>query len=522
MSDPILCGPRPVIRDLDELSFAEMTRGERVIAFIMSYCVVPEGDLVGQPVVLADFQKLFILALYDNPHGTDTALLSIARKNAKTGLIAFILLAHLVGPEARLNARIISGARSRDQAAEVYNLASKCVMLSEKLRPLVKPVPSSKKLIGLPMNVEYQAISAEGKTAHGKSPILAILDEVGQIQGPQDDFVDAITTAQGAYLDPLLIYISTQAANDADFFSIAIDDAATNQPPKTVCHVYAADKEADLLDESAWKASNPALGLFRSLPDMQKQAEKAARMPSFENTFRNLNLNQRVSTFAPFVSRDVWIANGGEPSALEGFTLYGGLDLSARTDLTAFVLVGVKGEDVCVWPYFWTPEQGLRDRADRDRQPYDVWVRQGLLRTTPGATVNYEYVLTDIMEILDGNEISAIAFDRWRIDVFKSAAEKLDISLPLNPFGQGFKDMAPAVDKLEELLLNNKLRHGMNPVLTMCAANACIVKDPAGGRKFEKSKSTGRIDGMVALAMACAQIDLATVEKPKTYQMFFV
>lgn len=502
MNNPIKSGPTPVIRDLSGVEYEDMTRGERMIAFAESYCVVPEGDFVGQPVRLEPFQKLFILAIYDNPAVTDTAMLSIARKNAKTGTIAFILLGHIVGPEAIQNSRIVSGAMSREQAAEVYNLASKCVALSPELRDIVKPVPSSKKLIGLPMNVEYQAISAEGKTAHGKSPVLAILDEVGQVRGPQSDFIDAITTAQGAYTEPLLIYISTQAATDADLFSIAIDDATVNKPPKTVCHVYAADKEADLMDEDAWMAANPALGKFRSLSDMRKQAEKAARMPSFENTFRNLNLNQRVSTFAPFVSRGVWEENGGPPAEMDGFDLIGGLDLSGRTDLTAFVLVGIRDGITNVWPYFWTPEGGLKDRCDRDRQPYDVWVRQGFLRTTPGATIAYDYVVRDIADILGNNTLARLAFDRWRIDIFKKEAEREAIDLPLEPFGQGFKDMGPAVDKLEELLLNGTMRHGMHPVLTMCAANAVVQKDPAGNRKLDKNKATGRIDGMVALAMA--------------------
>ena len=502
MSDAIKCGPVPVIRDLDGLEYDEMTRGERVIAFVESYCVVPEGDFVGQPVRLEDFQKLFILAIYDNPAVTDTAILSIARKNAKTGTIAFILLAHIVGPEAVQNSRIVSGAMSREQAAEVYNLASKCVMLSDGLRDIVKPVPSSKKLIGLPMNVEYQAISAEGKTAHGKSPIVAILDEVGQVRGPQSDFIDAITTAQGAYTSPLLIYISTQAATDADLFSIAIDDAITNKPAKTVCHVYAADKSAGVMDEEAWFAANPALGKFRSMSDMRKQAEKAARMPSFENTFRNLNLNQRVSTFAPFVSRNVWLENGGRPDDMDGFELFGGLDLSGRTDLTAFVLIGKRDGLTHVWPYFWTPEGGLKDRCDRDRQPYDVWVREGWLRTTPGNTVSYDFVCRDISDIIGSNDLKSVAFDRWRIDVFRKDAEREGVNLPLSEFGQGFKDMGPAVDALEEMLLNGQIRHGNHPVLTMCAANAVVIKDPAGNRKLDKQKATGRIDGMVALAMA--------------------
>ncbi|MDU7762393.1 MAG: terminase large subunit, partial [Enterobacter asburiae] len=200
-----------------------MTRGERVIAFIERYCIVPEGKLLGKPMQLDPFQKEFILAVYDNPVGTDKAILSIARKNGKTGLIAGILLAHLVGPEAVQNTQIVSGALSREQASIVFNLAVKMVNLNPDLQVLVHIIPSGKKLIGLPCNVEYKALSAEGKTTHGLSPILAILDETGQVRGPQDDFIDAITTAQGAHENPLLIVISTQAANDADLLSIWID-----------------------------------------------------------------------------------------------------------------------------------------------------------------------------------------------------------------------------------------------------------------------------------------------------------
>lgn len=480
-----------------------MTRGEKVIQFCQTYCVVPEGDHVGKPVVLAEFQRRFILDVYDNPHGTDTAILSIARKNAKTGTIAFLLLAHIVGPEAVQNSRIVSGALSREQAAEVYNLASKCVMLSEKLSPIVKIVPSSKKLVGLPMNVEYQAISAEGKTAHGKSPILAILDEVGQIRGPQSDFIDAITTAQGAYENPLLIYISTQSATDADFFSIQIDDALREKPKKTVCHVYAADKDGDILDEAQWLKANPAMGLFRSKKDMRKQAEKAARMPSFENTFRNLNLNQRVSTVSPFVSRSVWESCIGDLIPLEGMEVFGGLDLSSRTDLTSLVLVGRDADNkVHAHPYFWTPEVGLMDRAKTDRVPYDLWRKQGYLRTTPGATVDYRFVIQDIAEIISGLNVRSIGFDRWRIEYFKKDMDTMGVAFPMTEVGQGFKDMGPALDILESDLLNARLVHSGHPVLSMCAANAVVTKDPAGSRKLDKHKATGRIDGMVALAMA--------------------
>lgn len=492
-------------RSSDKANRREMTRGERVIAFIERYCVVPEGMHVGKPMKLEPFQRRFVLDVYDNPHGTSRGYLSIARKNGKTALIAALVLAHLVGPEAVRNSQIISGARSRDQAALVYNLASKMAALSPGLQSIVKPIPSSKILVGLPLNVEYKAIAAEGSTAQGLSPIMAILDEVGQVRGPQDAFVDAITTAQGAYDNPLLLAISTQAATDADLFSIWLDDASRSGDPHIVSHVYSAHSGCDLMDCDAWRAANPAMGVFRSEADIERQAKQAARMPSVENTFRNLILNQRISMFSPFVSADVWKSCGGpiDISVLDSNPCYVGLDLSSRTDLTSAVITA-KDDDGNwhVLPIFWTPEQGLFERAARDRAPYDVWVAQGYLRTTPGHTVDYEYVVNDLAEILADRDVRVIGFDRWRIDVFKRELERADITWRLEPFGQGFKDMSPALDNLEADLLNGKIYHGMHPVLTMCASNATIIKDSAGNRKLDKSKSTGRIDGMVALAMA--------------------
>lgn len=481
----------------------KLTRGERVIAFIERYCIVSEGDLIGKPIRLEPFQKKFFLDVYDNPHGTRRAYLSIARKNAKTATIACLLLAHICGPEAVLNSRIISGAMSRDQAAEVYNYASKMIQLSPELSRVTRIVPSSKRLIGLARNVEYQAASADGRTAHGKSPIIAILDEVGQIRGPTSDFVDAIVTAQGAYENAMMFAISTQAPNDNDLFSIWLDDAKESKDPRIVSHVYEAPKECELQDRTGWYAANPALGIFRSLKDVEEQADRAARMPSFEPTFRNLVLNQRVEMAAPFISKGVWLLNSMEAddSVFYRVPVYVGLDLSAKNDLTAMVAIAFE-EKWHVKPIFWTPEKGLRDRAKRDRAPYDIWADQGFIRALPSASIEYDAVAREIVEALDGMNVVAVAYDRWRFDLLKKEFDKLGVELPLQPFGQGFKDMAPAIDSLETILLNEKMAHSAHPVLTMCMANAKIEQDAAGNRKLNKQKATGRIDGAVALAMA--------------------
>ena len=483
-----------------------MTRAEKVIAFVHRYCVVPEGKLIGQPMRLLPFQERFVREVYDNPVGTRTGILSIARKNGKSGLIAALMLAHLVGPEAKQNSQIVSGARTRKQAAVVWNLAAKMVSLSPELRKIVRPVPSSKKLIGLTMNTEYEALAAEAGSTHGLSPVLAIIDEMGQVKGETDPFIEAIETGQGAYDDPLELIISTQAATDADMLSIRIDDARMHNDPHTVCHVYEAPVDADLLDPAAWKAANPALGVFRSDVELEKWAERAARMPSEESGFRNLGLNQRVNRFDPFVSKTVWEENGGpvDDEVFRRFPVYAGLDLSKTTDLSAFVLLA--RDDAGAWhvkPTFWKPAALVAEHANRDRAPYERWAREGTLLTPPGTVIDYGFVAKEIARQCAGMNIQKIGFDPWKFDQLKPHLEPHGLSEELfQTVIQGPKTMSPALAVLEIELLNRNLRHGNHPVLKMCAGHAVAVPDSNENRKLDKAKSTGRIDGMVALAIA--------------------
>lgn len=481
------------------------TRADKVLAFIKRYIRVPEGPMVGQPLVLEPHQVRWIRDVYDNPHGTTQGILSMARKGGKSTIIAALVVVHTVGPEARENSQIASGARSRKQAALVFALASKMIRLNPELAKLCRIVPSEKKIVGLPMNVEYQALAAEAGTAHGLSLALAILDELGQVKGETDAFVEAIESSQGAYDDALTLIISTQAPTDADMLSIRIDDAERSGDPHIVCHVYAADPDCDLLDRDQWKKANPSLGTFRSLPEFEKKAAQAARMPSAESAFRNLYLNQRVNRFSPFISPGVWLA-GNSAISLDVFRagpVWGALDLSQTTDLSCFVLIARDADGVWhVRAWFWKPAATIADHSARDRQPYTRWADDGLIDTTPGAAIDYSFVARRIAEECDGLDVRALAFDRYRFKTLEQEFAGLGVTLPWVPWGQGFVSMSPALDVAEAAFLNGKVRHGGNPVMTMCAANAVVVADASGNRKLDKAKSTGRIDGMQSLVMA--------------------
>jgi phage terminase large subunit-like protein len=493
----------------------KLTRGQKVVAFIEKYCLAPEGDNIGQPMKLEPFQRKFVLEIYDNPYGTHSAYLSIARKNGKTALIAAILLAHLVGPEAVQNSQIVSGAQSKEQAAVIFELARKMVDMSTALTPLVRIQPSGKRLIGLRKNVLFRALAAEGKTAHGLSPILAILDEVGQVVGPTDKFVTAITSAQGAYQNPLLIAISTQAPTDADMFSTWIDAHKAAPDPRVVCHVYSAPEDCNLDDRKAWAAANPALGKFRSIADVEKQCKAAQEMPANEPEFRNLILNQRVEAVSPFVAGSVWKENGAECGPIEKKKVWGGLDLSSVNDLTALELVT---EDGGVHSEFWLPSEGLAEKSRKDRVPYDLWAKQKFLNTTPGRAIEYEFIAEALRGVFDRCDVQKIAFDRALFEHLKQWLVKAGFSeaelAKFEPYGQGTLSMTPALRELEVKLLGRQLRHGNHPILEMCARNAKVIGD-SGARKFDKKKARGRIDGMVALAMAVGVMPHEQVEKKK-------
>lgn len=497
-----------------------LTRGERVIAFIERYCCAPEGALVGKPIVLQPFQKKFILEVYDNPAGTHTGILSIGRKNGKTALIAGIALAHIAGPEAVENSQIVSGAMSKDQAAILFKLMVKMINFSPELQSRIKIFPSGKRLLGLSKNVEYAALAAEGKTTHGLSPILAIMDELGQVKGPTDEFVQAVETAQGAYENPLYLVISTQAPTANDLLSRMID-AEPN--PQIVKHVYAAPEECDLDDEEAWRAANPALGVFRSLTDLKKQIDKAKAQPSQENGVRNLILNQRVDAVSPFCPRTVWELNGAEPVRRPKQRVYGGLDLSEVNDLTALVLVDA--DDGSVFPTFWLPEYDLKGRSERDKVPYDQWEKQGFLQAIPGKTIQYRFVAQYLRRVFDDFDVQLLGFDRYNMPFLKEWLTRPDTKTgaplfsqqeidKLVDFGQGTASMTPALRELEVKLIEGQLRHGNHPVLTVCNHNARVVGD-SGARKFDKRTARGRIDGMVALAMAVGVMPQEAPEEKK-------
>lgn len=500
------------------------SRGDRNIAWIERYCCIPEGRFVGRQVKLTKKQKGWIRRIYDTP--TRLFILSMGRKNAKTALAAFLLLLHLCGPEAKPNSQLYSAAQSRDQAAILFALAAKVVRMSPDLLQYVVIRDTAKQLFCGEMGTLYRALSAEVATAFGLSPAFVVHDELGQVRGPRSDLFEALETAGAGQESPLSMVISTQAPTDADLLSLLIDDALTGADPQQKVELYTAATDIDPFSDEAIRQANPHFDDFMNQDEVRKSATDAKRMPSRESSYRNLVLNQRVEARNPFVSKQVWDENGADTLGdFAGLEVYGGLDLSSVSDLTALVLTCYRAGAWDVHPRFWLPEEGLAEKSRVDKVPYDKWHELELLETTPGSSIEYEFVAEHLRGVFDRCTVKAIAFDRYNMKFLKPWLVKVGFTeaelAKFVEFGQGFVSMSPALRELESMLLARKFRHGKHPVLAMCARNATIVKDPAENRKFTKAKSTGRIDGMVALAMAVGVMPHEG-DPAKKHQLFFV
>lgn len=498
-----------------------MTRGGKVIKWIEKHCKVPEGKFIGVPVKLRPWQKKDIRKIYDNPYRTRRAIISYGKKNGKTAFAAFLLLCHLAGVEAVQNTQLYSGAMSREQAATLYELALKIVKLSASLSEYIGYRDSKKELYCKELGTVYKALSSEAKTAHGKSPIFFVHDELGQVIGPTSDLYTALESAAGAHENPLSITISTQARTDGDLLSILIDDALLGRDKRTTISLYTADEDIDPFSVKAMRQANPAYGDFLNATEVKDQAFQAKRIISLEPAYRNLNLNQRVEMKSPWIPKTLWQGCIGEVmDSFAGYPVYCGLDLSAVNDLTALSLVAVVDDKYQSKAVFWLPESNIIEKSRADRVPYDQWSDMGHLMLSPGASIEYDYVADYLRGLFDTLDIQCVAFDRWNWRFFKPALIRAgfteeELENKFMEFGQGFKSMSPAMRDADSIILQKKFIHDNNPVMNMCISNSRVDTDPTGARKLTKQKSSGRIDGAVALVMAMSVAATHEVEEEK-------
>ena len=477
-----------------------------------------KGTWAGKPFELIPWQEQLIRDIFGviKPNGYrqfNTAYIEIPKKMGKSELAAAVALLLCCG-DGEERAEVYGCAADRQQASIVFDVAADMVRMCPALNRRCKILAATKRIIFEPTNSFYQVLSAEAYSKHGFNIHGVVFDELHT--QPNRKLFDVMTKGSGdARMQPLYFLITTAGTDTHsicyEMHQKAVDILEGRKIDKTFYPViYGADESDDWTDPEVWKKANPSLGITVGIDKVEAACESAKQNPAEENTFRQLRLNQWVKQAVRWMPMHIWdkCSFAVNPDALEGRPCYGGLDLSSTTDITAFVLVfpPTDGDDkYYVLPYFWIPEDNLDLRVRRDHVPYDVWERQGFLKTTEGNVVHYGFIESFIAELGEKYNIREIAFDRWGAVQMVQNLEGMGFTVVA--FGQGFKDMSPPSKELMKLVLEERIAHGAHPVLRWMMDNVTVRTDPAGNIKPDKEKSTEKIDGAVAMIMA---LDRAT------------
>jgi len=492
-----------------------MPPDEKVLAFLRTLPIV-SGLKAGEKLELLDFQEQFVRGVYGNVDDLGRrrvrlAALSVARGNGKSAVLAGLSLAHLLGPMKEPYGECYAAALDREQAGVLYRMTRAYIEATPWMAAAVNIKDWHKEIVHEDSQSIWRALTSDARKAHGLAPSFWVADEVAQWRSRE--LWDNLATGMGKRAQALGVTISTQAADDLHFFSEMLD-AEPN--PTVYVQLHAAPKDCALDDREAWRTANPALGVFLNEDQFADAAARAIRSPSFESSFRLLNLNQRVAAEGRFIEQMDWDANGEpfDPIELEGKACYGGLDLSSTRDLTAFSLWFPEVGRLLTW--HWVPNDTIGERVERDRVPYDRWADDGWMERTPGRATDRNAIARRLADVRQSYDVRGIAFDRWRFEDLAKLLSDEGIELPLVEFIPGFKTYAAACDAFERAVLERRMQHNGNPLLRWQAGNVIVETDAAGNRKPTKSKSLDRIDGIVTAIMACGLA--ARDEGPSVYR----
>jgi len=495
------------------------------------------GEFEGKPFLLHESQEFIVGSLFGWKRANGyrrfrVAFIEEGKGNGKSPMVAGIGLKGLVA-DKEPRAEIYAAATKTDQAKILFRDAVAMVRLSPELDAELS-IAGGKgnewNIADLATASFFRCVSSDDSQS-GPRPHIALLDEVHEHRTGL--MVEMMRAGFKGRRQPLMLMI-TNSGTDRQSVCWQYHEYARKvsagmlEDDSFFGYVCALDPEDDpFKDESCWPKANPLLGIAIQPEYLREQITEAQGMPSKESTVRRLNFCQWVESLNPWLSAEVWRAaedKDYDEALLEGRTCYGGLDLGSTTDLTAFALLFEPTAADPFWrlkTWFWLPADNLADKERKDGVFYGSWRAQGWLETTPGAAVNKTFVLSRVVACCGRYNVKSIGFDDWRIEDFKVLVAEEGAQLPLANFRQGYKSMAPAVDEFERLLISGLLKHDGNAVMNWNASSAVLDTDPAGNRKPNKDRATGRIDGVVATVMAAGRA-ITAEEKTAEPSLFFV
>jgi phage terminase large subunit-like protein len=431
---------------------------------------------------------------------------------------------YLLCADGEQGAEVYSGAADKDQARLVFEEAKRMVLSSPELAPprlqVYKDVIFDPETWSL-----YRVLSADALTKHGLNPHGVIFDEVHTQK--TRELWDVLTTAQGTRTQPLTFAITT-AGYDRTSLCFELHTygqrvrANPSADPSFYSVHYGAADDADWEDRREWRRANPALGSFLSMEFLENEYRQAKELPSRQNAFRQLYLNQWVQQHTRWIDMKRWAANAGvhgriAEAALKGRRVWGGLDLGSVSDLTALIWVAECADGaVDVFLRCWAPEAVLeRDRNPRNYALYQRWREAGYLTTTPGDATDYGAVRAQVLRDREVFDVQSLAYDK-AFQAQQISMELADAGVDVLPLGQSAYYQDPQIRTFERLLLEDGVHHGENPILTFAAENAVVRKDGEGRMKLDKQRSQEKVDPLSALLLALDAFERR--EQPSVYE----
>lgn len=450
--------------------------------------------------------------------------IKIARKNGKTEFLGGIANIGFIF-DGEQDPEIYWFATKKDQAKIGWDRQKEMLLqLRRDSKSVSKYCDTATYRIYTKTGMGFSAyLGQDSDTEDGLSPYYGLCDEYHAHK--TDNMINVIESGMGTRENPMTWIITTAGFNStgpcAQFEKVCkqiLDGSIDNE--RIFALIFDLDEGDDWEDKTVWIKANPSLPHIDTLQDfLESEYEKAKTQGATkEINFKTKNLNQWTTTFSTWIPGDKWDAAGTDfdREELAGEMCFGGLDLASTRDLCSLCLRFPEHEKA-IW-FHWIPEDEARDREKNDGIPYTQWARDGWIKLTPGNVRDDDLIIADITEIAAQYSIQSIAFDRWGAN--NIAIKLTDSGATMNAFGQGFASMSAPTKEIERLIFSGQLDHGNNPVMRWQASNVAIQTDPAGNIKIAKNKSTEKVDGMVALAMAVGESMSETTQTG--VQIFYV
>jgi len=510
-------------RHLDDLERDDVYFDEQAATRIINfYKLTPhvKGEWAGRPITLEPWQKFIVGCLFgwkqksDDTRKYREAYIEVARKNGKTTLMAPIAL-YGMKFDNEPGAEIYSAATTRDQAKEIFSPAKRMVQKSDYINDVEV---YKNNLSHVESFSKFEPLSSDYDTLEGKNIHMGLVDELHA--HPDSGVWDVLADGTGSRREPLMIAITTAGFNQESFCykyrNYCVDMLDPNKEDFTddsqFAYIAELDEDDDWTDESNWVKANPNINVSVKKDNIKRRINKAKRMPAQRNRIICKRLNIWTNAESRWMDMTEWDDSAGYEldefeqikQELEGEPCYGGLDLSNKIDITAYIKLFKRNKYYIIIPEFFIPEDTIQKRSKQDGVPYDVWARKGYINTTPGNVVDYSYIEQLILNDYKKYYIKEIAHDRWGATQLAQRLNEKGITMV--PTGQGYKSMSEPMKELEKLVLENKAVHFGHPVLRWMVDNVIAKTDPAENVKPDKSKSKERIDGVVALIMSLDRI----------------